>query len=151
MVLSTRNTLTDSPEVRFFLTAEKPRHRQYEALRAYFVEGLPSTEAAQRFGYTPGAFRVLCHRFRVQLGGGEDPFFQDVEHGPHAAPVRDRVRQRAVVLRKQNLSVYDIQKELREAGREVGINALSVLLKEEGFTRLPRRRDEERPDTLRPD
>ncbi len=148
--MSTRKKLTSSPGARFFLAPEKPRHRQYEALRAYFVEGLPSAEAAQRFGYTPGAFRVLCHRFRAHLGG-EHPFFQDVKHGPHTAPVRDRVRERAVVLRKQNLSVYDIQQELREAGQEVSVNALSVLLKEEGFARLPRRRDDERPYTLRPD
>lgn len=146
MGLGNRKALTSSPEPRFFLAPEKPRHRQYEALRAYFVEGLPSAEAAHRFGYTPGAFRVLCHRFRAQLGG-EDPFFQDVERGPHTAPVRDRVRERAVALRKQNLSVYDIRRELREVGQEVSINALSVLLREEGFARLPRRRDDERPAT----
>jgi len=49
---------------RFFLEPSSPTHRQYEALRAYFVEGLSSTEAAARFGYTPGSFRVLCHQFR---------------------------------------------------------------------------------------
>jgi hypothetical protein len=54
-------------------------------------------------------------------------------------------------MRKQNLSVYDIQRELRGAGEEVSINALSVLLREEGFARLPRRRDEERPTPVRPD
>jgi MFS family permease len=35
-------------------------HRQYEALRAYFVDELPSKEVAERFGYAPGSFRVLC-------------------------------------------------------------------------------------------
>ncbi|MBV8611072.1 MAG: helix-turn-helix domain-containing protein [Singulisphaera sp.] len=39
-------------------------HRQYEALRAFFVEGVPAAEAAARFGYTPGSFRVLVHQFR---------------------------------------------------------------------------------------
>lgn len=150
MAVSHRKALTSSPEARFFLAPEKPRHRQYEALRAYFVEDLPSAEVARRFGYTPGSFRVLCHRFRADIEG-EDPFFQDVMYGPRSAPVRDRVRERAVVLRKQNLSVYDIQRELREGGQEVSINALSVLLKEEGFARLPRRRDDERPSMARPD
>ena len=149
MGLSPRNALTSVPEVEYFLAPEKPRHRQYEALRAYFVEELTSAEAAERFGYTPGAFRVLCHRFRTEFGG-EDLFFQDVKHGPRTPPVRDRVRDRAVALRKQNLSVYDIQRELRELGQEVSVNSLSVLLKEEGFARLPRRRDEERPDAVRP-
>lgn len=51
-------------EARFFLEPANATHRQYEALRAYFVEGLPSAQAAARFGYSPGSFRVLVHRFR---------------------------------------------------------------------------------------
>lgn len=65
--------------------------------------------------------------------------------------MRDRLRDRVVALRKKNLSVYDIQRELSEAGEQVSINALSVLLREEGFERLPRRRDEERPKAPSPD
>jgi hypothetical protein len=47
-----------------FLVPKNSLHRQYEALRAFFVEGLPSTQAAQLFGYTPGSFRLLCHQLR---------------------------------------------------------------------------------------
>jgi hypothetical protein len=54
-------------------------------------------------------------------------------------------------MRKRNLSVYDIQRELAAAGHPVSINALAVLLREEGFARLPRRRDEDRPPTLKPE
>ncbi len=143
--------LTDgSREARFFLEPLKPLHRQYEALRAYFVEGLPSAEAARRFGYTPGAFRVLCHQFRRT----EDPqerFFREIHHGPQAAPARDPVRELVVALRKNNLSVYDIQRELATQGHTISINSLSVLLREEGFARLPRRRDEERPPGIKPE
>jgi hypothetical protein len=35
----------------FFLQPANVTHRQYEALRAFFVDGLPSAEAAARFGY----------------------------------------------------------------------------------------------------
>ena len=49
---------------RFFSEPSTPRQRQYEALRAYFLEELPSAEVAKRFGYSAGAFRVLCHSFR---------------------------------------------------------------------------------------
>jgi hypothetical protein len=28
------------------------------------MDGLPSSEVARRFGYSAGAFRVLCHDFR---------------------------------------------------------------------------------------
>jgi len=125
-------------------------HRQYEALRCYFLEDVPSQEAARRFNYSPGAFRVLCHEFR------HDPakragFFQQVQHGPQRAPARDRVRQLAVAMRKKNLSVYDIQRDLASAGHTISINALTVLLREEGFARLTRRGDEERPATLKPE
>jgi len=150
VAISTRKRITRSPEAEFFLSPENPLHRQYEALRCYFLEDVPSQEAARRFNYSPGAFRVLCHEFR------HDPakragFFQQVQRGPQKAPARDRVRQLAVAMRKKNLSVYDIQRDLASAGHTISINALTVLLREEGFARLPRRGDEERPTTLKPE
>ena len=39
-----------TPVERFFLEPTDAAHRQYEALRAFFIEGLPSHEAARRFG-----------------------------------------------------------------------------------------------------
>ena len=51
---------------RRFLEPANSTHRQYEALRAFFVDGLSSADAARRFGYTPGSFRVLVHQFRQQ-------------------------------------------------------------------------------------
>ena len=148
MTISTRNRITRSPDTNFFLSPENPLHRQYEALRCYFVEDVPSQEAARRFDYSPGAFRVLCHEFRHDAAKRAG-FFQPVQRGPQNAPVRDRVRQLAVAMRKKNLSVYDIQRDLASAGHTVSINALTVLLREEGFARLPRRGDEERPATLK--
>ena len=65
--------------------------------------------------------------------------------------MRDRVRSMAIAMRKKNLSVYDIQRELAAAGNNISINALSVLLREEGFERLPRRRDDERPAMVKPE
>src|ERR1700758_4764950 len=149
MAISPPFGLTDDPQAQFFLAPESPLQRQYEALRAYFVERLPSHQVARRFGYTPGSFRVLCHQFR------HDParraaFFPAVGQGPHAAPARDRVRDLAVAMRKRNLSVYDIRRELAAAGHDISINALAILLREEGFARLPRRLDEERPQATRP-
>jgi len=147
MGLSAVESLTDSQAKALFLAPEEPRHRQYEALRARFVDEIPSAQVARRFGYSPGGFRVLVYQFR------HDPekrvFFRQPQRGPRSAPARDRVRELAVALRKRNLSVYDIQRELAEAGHSISINALTVLMREEGFARLPRRRDEERPATIR--
>ena len=118
MAISPRSGLTDDPLAGFFLAPESPLQRQYEALRAYFVERLPSHQVARRFGYTPGSFRVLCHQFR------HDPakrvaFFPAAGQGPHATPARDRVRDLVVAMRKQNLSVYDIRRELAAAGHDI--------------------------------
>ena len=111
MAINTRNKITASPDARFFLAPESAHHRQYEALRAFFVEQLPGPQAARRFGYSPNAFRVLCYQFRHDPGK-RTGFFQHPKPGPHHAPARDRVRELAVALRKQNLSIYDIQREL---------------------------------------
>lgn len=133
MSITHGNAITPSDDARFFLAPEKPLHRQYEALRAFFVDGGQSNEVAHRFGYTPGAFRVLCHQFRHD-DAKRSCFFQDVRHGPQVAPSRDRVRHLAVAMRKKSLSVYDIQRELASAGHKISINALSVLMREEGFS-----------------
>src|SRR5437899_617540 len=91
-----------TPEARFFLEPAQARHRQYEALRAYFVEGVPSTEAARRFGYQPGAFRDLCWRFRHEVDRAA--FFQEPSRGPQSQPRTSAVRAHVIALRKQNYS-----------------------------------------------
>jgi transposase len=131
----------------FFLQPANATHRQYEALRAYFVEGLSSKEAARRFGYTEGSFRVLAHAFRQNP---HRPFFLPPAKGPQRAPKKDRVREDVIALRKENLSIYDISTALAAKGRKISPVSVSLILKEEGFARLPRRFDEERPPATRP-
>ena len=150
MRIGARKRLTDTHASAFFLAPDEPLHRQYEALRAFFVDQEESAAVARRFAYSPGSFRVLCHQFRHDAEK-RSGFFRHPQHGPRSAPARDRVRDRAVALRKRNLSVYDIQRALAQTGQVISINALTVLLREEGFARLPRRRDEDRPPTLKPD
>src|SRR6266403_3606405 len=149
MTITTTNRLSASQATQFFLGPEAILQRQYEALRAYYVEGLTAQQVAQRFGYSPGAFRALCHQFRHDPAK-RDCFFHIPRPGPRTAPARDRLRQLVIALRKKNLSVYDIQRELLTAGHTLSINSLSLLLREEGFARLPRRGDDERPPTTRP-
>ena len=133
-----------TPFATAFLEPKNTTHRQYEALRAYFVDGLASAEAARRFGYTAGSFRVLCHRFR------QDPrreFFLLPQKGPRPSirTESNPERERIIVLRKQNLSVYDISEALGAEGWRRSPASVASILKEEGFARLPRRRDDERP------
>lgn len=119
----------------------------YEALRAYFLEGHPSQEAARAFGYSPGAFRVLCHQFR------RDPqpqFFVSATHGPRTQPKKSKARDVALALRKQNHSVYEISEALKDRGMALSPTAVREVLRAEGFAPLPRRLDEERPARVGP-
>jgi hypothetical protein len=117
-------------------------------LRAFFVEDMASAEAARRFGYAPGAFRVLCHAFRR----GELPeFFATARTGPRQQPKKSRAHEQIVALRKRNYSIYEISQTLKEQGTPLGATAVREVLAQEGFAPLPRRRDEERPVRVRPD
>lgn len=136
--------ITDFAKI--FLKPSNPTHRQYEALRAFFVDQLSAQEAAKRFGYSYGSFRVLCHEFRQNP---RRTFFQSTPKGPRSAPKKDAVRERVIALRKQNYSIYDIHHALEESGQTLSTAAISQTLTEEGFARLPRRSDPERPPTLR--
>jgi hypothetical protein len=132
---------------RRFLEPSNSTHRQYEALRAFFVDGVPSAEAAARFGYTPGSFRVLVHQFRNQ--SGRDFFVPTARQGRPPGKQK-RLREQVVALRKQNLSVHDISRTLAREGEPLSPAAVAAILEEEGFAKLPRRGDDERPDQPRP-
>jgi len=144
--ISKSKTLTK--EERVFLVPKNSTHRQYEALRAFFVDNLPSQESARRFGYSTGSFRILCHQFRKDM---DREFFLPPVKGPQAAPKRDLVRELVLSLRKKNFSVYDIEKAIGQEGHELSAPSISIMLREAGFARLPRRRDEERAVMMKPD
>ena len=132
---------------RYFLEPGHPRQRQYEALRAYFVEGRPAPEVARAFGYSVGSFHVLCHHFRRAL---TPPFFPPLPRGPRTQPKKTGARERIITLRKQNASVYEISTALTEQGMPLSPTAVREVLRAEGFAPLPRRLDEERPAAPRP-
>jgi len=150
-VLSCNNmigTLKDLIDIRrFFLEPSHPRQRQYEALRAYFIENRPAQEVARAFGYSVGSFHVLCHHFRRD----PDPvFFCSLRRGPKFQPKKSAARDLIIQLRKQNYSVYEISHELKEHKHPLSPTAVGEVLKEHGFAPLPRRLDEERPVYPRP-
>jgi len=48
----------------FFKMPNSVAHKQYEALRTYYIDGIPAQQVAQRFGYTywllPPWFRTFA-------------------------------------------------------------------------------------------
>ena len=128
-----------------FLAPTNSTHRQYEALRAYFVDQLPAAEVAARFGYTVGSLHQLAHQLRRNPARR---FFADPP--PPGAKASDAVQQQIVDLRKQNQSIYDISEALKKDGIRRTPVAIAAVLKQEGFARLPRRKDDERPAGTKP-
>ena len=132
---------------RFFLEPGPSKHRQYEALRAYYVEGRSAKEVAGAFGYSTGSFHVMAHHFRREPA---PVFFVSPRHGPQSRPKKSAARDLIVQLRKQNHSVYEISHLLKERSCPLSPTAVREVLKDEGFAPLPRRRDDERPAGPRP-
>jgi Transposase DDE domain len=145
VAISAPKSLTDCR--RFFEEPASARQRQYEALRAYFLDQVPTTEVARRFGYTSGAFRVLCHDFRRDLLPN---IFASPQPGPRSQPTKNRAFEQVIGLRKRNYSVYDISQALKDQGITISATAVREILAKEGFAPLPRRLDEERLNSVRP-
>lgn len=145
MPISAPYSLTDCR--RFFAKPATTRQRQYEALRAFYTDGLASAECARRFGYSPGAFRVLCHDFRR---GSLPEFFATARPGRREQPKKSRAHEQIVALRKRNYSVYEISAAIKGQGTPLSATAVREVLAKEGFAPLPRRLDEERPARIGP-
>jgi len=85
-----------SHDSQFFLKPQQAFHRQYEALRAVFVEDPPIEQVAQRFGYTIPSLRSMLSRFRAgRRRGVTPPFFsQTGAVGPAGHPRAEAGRAR---------------------------------------------------------
>jgi hypothetical protein len=85
--------MDNTPCQRFFREPSGPLQRQYEALRAVFLDELPQKEVAGRFGYSYDAFRQLVHAFRQGCAAGTPPpFFSNrAPVGPCRHPRRHRL------------------------------------------------------------
>ena len=60
-----------------FLEPVATYHRQYEALRAFFIDGRRLHDIAQQFGYRETSLRSMVCRLRAQVQAGEVPPFLD--------------------------------------------------------------------------
>jgi len=122
----------------WFTSPQQVNQRRYEALRAYFTEGLTYAEAGERFGYTRWAMINLVRDHRA---GKLELFAQPRKPGPApgTAPARERVRGQVVKLRRQGYSTYEISARLSAEGTPLNRTSVAEILAEEGFGRLLRR------------
>jgi transposase len=115
-------------------------HRRYEALRAYFVDGLSYAQAGERFGYTRWAMINLVRDYRT---GKLTLFAAPRKPGPApgSAPAKERVRGRVIELRREGLSTYEISARLASEHTPLNRTSVGEILAEEGFGRLLRHPD----------
>jgi len=66
----------------FFLSPVLVTHKQYEALRMYFVENRSAQEVASHFGYAYRAFTSLVAYFKNKLSADPTGSFFFVEYRP---------------------------------------------------------------------
>jgi hypothetical protein len=88
--------MDDTPCCRFFLEPACPPQRQYEALRALFLDRCRQKDVAERFGYDYDAFGQLVGQFRARCADGQPPPFSGL---PLRAALRASRRGRIVELR----------------------------------------------------
>jgi predicted DNA-binding protein YlxM (UPF0122 family) len=127
--------------VTFFLQPKSVAHKQYEALRMYYVEDISAHEVADRFGYTYRAFTSLVSSFKEKLGQNpsNDLFF--IENTPGRKISTETLGAKSVIIdmRKKYYSVPDIKVVLDSLGQSMSEKNIYNIIAAEGFSRLPRR------------
>lgn len=127
----------------FFHRPQNAVQKQYEALRAFYVEKCPGEEVAKRFGYTLSSFYSLTRDFKKNLAH-DNPvqhFFISRVTGRKPKDETNEAAQLIIDLRKKYLSVPDIKAVLDVQGDIVSEGYIYNVLKKEGFARLPRRKN----------
>lgn len=132
-------TITEST---FFTSPIHPLHRQYEALRAFFVEKQSAKKVAAQFDYQLSTVYSLTRDFKNQLKNKTmlpELFFHPATPGRKPSENHDKIREQIILLRKKYLSVSDIKAILDTQDGRLSERHIYSILQEEGFARLPRR------------
>lgn len=116
----------------FFLEPVGVAQRRYEALRAYFVEGLTAAQVAERFGYAPSTVVAMVRDFDPQAG----EFFVERHPGPRVAPAKLAARDEVIRLRAAGHSVTEIAQALSGSVTPLSRTGVWEVLVEEGHERL---------------
>jgi len=116
-------------------------HKQYEALRMYYLEGAPASEVAEHFGYTYRAFTSLVTSFhrKITINPGDSIFFVENSPGRKISPETNRAQAVIIQMRKKYYSVPEIKVVLDGLGYSLSEKNIYNILAGEGFSRLPRR------------
>jgi transposase len=136
------------PGAAYFLQPDSSQQRRYEALRAYFVEDLPASQVADRYGYSTAS----VHQMATLLRSSKLRLFAQTKpgpKGPHKAT--GELRTKILRLRAADHSVTEIAQALTADGLPVSAQTVWQILQAEGLPRLPRRDEGRRGSPARLD
>jgi transposase len=112
-------------------------------MKAFFKERITAEEVASKYGYSVSTVYTMTKALRRQFkeNPNEDPFFIMPKKGRPFRKNKNQLDDLIISLRKKNLSVPDIKTiiDTRHRFDKVSESYIDYLLKEEGFSRLPRR------------
>jgi hypothetical protein len=128
----------------YFSRPNVSAQKRYEALRAFYHDGLNADEAARNYGFSSKYFKKLRLEFAQKLRTGINPFFTSNKPGPKKRLTSNETVERIVTLRKQNYSVVDIKVVLDAEGKKISLDTIDQILKSEGFAPLLKRTRKER-------
>lgn len=125
----------------FFTTPSTIAQKQYEALRMYYLEGKSTKEVAQIFGYKHRGFTTIITEFNRKLKNNnvEDLFFKPTQRGRKITVKTDQAKDTIISLRKSYHSVEEIKSIIDSKGYDISERNIYNIIKQEGFSRLPRR------------
>lgn len=135
----------------FFISPRDPYQKQYEALRAHYVDGLSLKEVSQVFEFSASYLKKLRFESAQLMREGKNPFFLQRKPGPKGRFTQKSVIQDIINLRKQNHAITDIQAFLCAKGQKLSLSSIDHILKDEGFAPLYRRTRRERNETVLPE
>lgn len=135
----------------FFLEPKNLFQRQYEALRAFYVENKTAQQVAKQFGFSENYFNKLRSYFHQTLEQGQMPtIFATSTPGRNPKALEPDVEQQVIALRKMNHSIVDIKAILDAKNIPLNYKQIDKVLKADGFSKLQRRTKTEKNQIVLP-
>ena len=124
-----------------YFTKPSGRQKQYEAIRAIFIDKMSYANAAKKFGYKVGTLYTIVGKAKTS----ELDLFPEIQIGPVKRTTPEHVQNKIIKFRKKmNLSTTDIHKKLKDEDISISTKTIERILKDEGFEKLKRRTYKER-------
>ncbi|MBI5418304.1 transposase [Candidatus Poribacteria bacterium] len=114
-------------------------HKQYEALRSFFVEKIPAKNSATQYGYTLISFYSLVKNFKKSFMLNNNQFFALPQFGRKPIDNAGKLNSFIVEMRKKFLSIPDIKSSCDVLEMKTSEKHIYNVIKKNGFARLPRR------------